>query len=152
MLLAAKLQTSFGEVDARLRDLSRKGALVECLQVPPVGSEVVFVRGATVVPARVAWAAGDRVGLEFDHMIDEQEVLVHIGKPAGRRPPAERYPPARASAPACRRDDRKIAKAWSVAVGLNLPESDGRGRAMDTFRRILVLSRPTSERPSSPAS
>jgi hypothetical protein len=124
VLLAAKLQTSFGEVEARLRDLSRKGALVECAQVPNVGSEVVFVRGETVVSARVAWAAGNRVGLEFDHMIDEHELLVHIGKPA-------KAAPAPAYVQSYRRpglghgmsaDERKVAQAWSVAVGLNLPE------------------------------
>ena len=124
VLLAAKLQTSFGEVEARLRDLSRKGALVECAQVPDVGSEVVFVRGETIVSARVAWAAGNRVGLEFDHMIDEHELLVHIGKPA-------KGPPAPAYVQSYRRpglgqgmsaDERKVAQAWSVAVGLNLPE------------------------------
>ena len=124
VLLAAKLQTSFGEVEARLRDLSRKGALVECAQVPDVGSEVIFVRGETIVAARVAWAAGNRVGLEFDHMIDEHELLVHVGKPA-------KGAPAPAYAQSYRRpglaqgmsaDDRKVAQAWSVAVGLNLPE------------------------------
>ena len=65
VLLAAKLQTPFGEIDARLRDLSRKGALVECPQVPPVGSEVVFVRGATRVRRASPGPARDRVGLEF---------------------------------------------------------------------------------------
>jgi hypothetical protein len=124
VLLAAKLQTAFGEVEARLRDLSRKGALVECAQVPDVGSEVIFVRGETIVSARVAWAADNRVGLEFDHMIDEHELLVHIGKPA-------KGPPAPAYAQSYRRpglaqgmtpDERKVAQAWSVAVGLNLPE------------------------------
>ena len=126
VLLAAKLRTTFGEVEARLRDLSRKGALVECPMSPEVGSAVEFVRGATVVSARVAWAAGNRVGLEFDHMIDENELLIHIGKPAvpAASPPSP-YPqgyrrPSLGLSPA----DRKIAKAWSVAVGLNLPESD----------------------------
>lgn len=125
VLLSAKLQTSCGEVDARLRDLSRKGALVECLEPPAAGSEVVFVRGATVVPARVVWAANDRVGLEFDHMIDEHELLVHIGKPS--KAPSPAY--AQYRRPALGRgmsvEDRKVAQAWSVAVGLNLPESDG---------------------------
>lgn len=124
VLLAAKLQTSFGEVEARLRDLSRKGALVECAQVPDTGSEVVFVRGETVVSARVAWAAGNRVGLEFDHMIDEQELLVHIGKPS-KGTGAPIYPqsyrrPGLAQGMSV--DERKVAQAWSVAVGLNLPE------------------------------
>lgn len=125
VLLSAKLKTSFGEIDARLRDLSRKGALVECLQVPPAGSEVVFVRGATEVPARVAWAANDRVGLEFDHMIDEHELLVHIGKP-DKTPVAAAYAQYRRSGlgQTMSAKDRKVARAWSVAVGLNLPESD----------------------------
>jgi len=119
VLLAAKLETASGEIDARLRDLSRKGALVECLQVPPAGSEVVFVRGATRVPARIAWAGHDRVGLEFHHMIDEHEVYVQLGK---REPKGFRRPSLPSSLNA---DERKVARAWSVAVGLNLPDSDG---------------------------
>jgi hypothetical protein len=119
VLLAAKLQTPFGEVDARLRDLSRKGALVECAKVPPVGTEVVFVRGATVVPARVVWAGEDRIGLEFHYMIDEQEVLVHITRRAQPKPESFRRPGLRETLPP---DQRKAAKAWGVAVGINLPE------------------------------
>jgi hypothetical protein len=122
VLLAAKLETDSGEIDARLRDLSRKGALVECLQVPRAGSEVVFVRGATRVPARVAWAGPDRVGLEFHHMIDEQEVLVQLGKRPPPRTESFRRPALGAGLSA---DDRKLAKAWGVAVGLTIPDSDG---------------------------
>lgn len=83
VLLAARLKTPFGEVDCRLRDLSRKGALVECATQPPVGSEVTFVRGSTIVPARVAWTAGGRIGLEFHYMIDEHELLVQLRKNTG---------------------------------------------------------------------
>ena len=119
VLLAAKLQTPFGEVDARLRDLSRKGALVECAQVPPVGTEVVFVRGATVVPARVAWAGQNRVGLEFHYMIDEQEVLVHISRRVQPRSESFRRPGLKE---ALSEDQRKVARAWGVSVGINLPE------------------------------
>jgi hypothetical protein len=126
VLLSAKLKTSFGEIDARLRDLSRKGALVECMQVPPAGSHVVFVRGTTVVPARVAWAANDRVGLEFDNMIDEHELLVHVGKPV--KPPPPPIYQQNYKRPGLGRgmsvEDRQAAQAWSVAVGLTLPESD----------------------------
>jgi hypothetical protein len=124
VLLSAKLKTSVGEVDARLRDLSRKGALLECVQVPPVGSEVVFVRGATVVPARVAWTANQRVGLEFDHMIDEHELLVHISKSGASPPPAYVQPYRRSALGRMSVEDRRVAQAWSVAVGLTLPESD----------------------------
>jgi hypothetical protein len=119
VLLAAKLQTSFGEVDARLRDLSRKGALVECAQVPEVGSEVVFVRGTTVVPARVAWAGPGRVGLEFHYMIDENEVLIQLSKRVALKPESFRRPGLKEDLSA---DERKAAQIWGVAVGLNLPD------------------------------
>jgi PilZ domain-containing protein len=119
VLLAAKLQTPFGEVEARLRDLSRKGALIECTQVPPVGTEVVFIRGTTVVPARVAWAGKDRVGLEFHYMIDEQEVLVHITRRTQPKPESFRRPGLKET---LSEDQRKVARAWGVAVGINLPE------------------------------
>jgi len=119
VLLAAKLETPFGEIDARLRDLSRKGALVECLQVPPAGTEVTFVRGKSRIPARVAWAARDRVGLEFHCMIDEQELLVQLGKPVPPKPQSYRRPGLTSGMDA---EERKLVKAWSVAVGLNLPE------------------------------
>jgi hypothetical protein len=122
VLLAAKLETDFGEVDARLRDLSQKGALVECLEVPPAGSEVVFVRGATRIPARVAWAGTNRVGLEFDYMIDEHEVLVQLGTKAQPKAESFRRPGLSTGLTA---DERKVARAWGVTVGLNIPDSDG---------------------------
>lgn len=122
VLLAARLQTPFGEVDARLRDLSRKGALVECTTQPPVGSEVVFMRGSTVVPARVAWAGGGRVGLEFVYPIDEQEVLVQLRK-GSNTGGGQRF-----RRPGLNEDlsdkERKLAETWGVTVGLSLP-SDG---------------------------
>lgn len=119
VLLTARLQTEFGEIEARLRDLSRKGALVECSQVPPVGSEVVFARGATVVAARVAWAGRDRVGLEFHHMIDEQEVLVHITRRAQPKPESFRRPALHET---LTDDERRVAHAWGLSVGISIPE------------------------------
>ena len=120
VLLAARLETDSGEIEARLRDLSQKGALVECTNVPPVGSEVVFVRGATRVPARVAWAGKGRIGLEFHHEIDEQEVFIHIGKAQQPKPVSFRRPLGSLSP-----EDRRVAQAWGVTVGLIAPESDG---------------------------
>lgn len=121
VLLAAKLKTPFGEVAARLRDLSRKGALVECTQMLPVGSEVTFVRGSTVVPARVAWAAQGRVGLEFQFMIDEQEVLVQLGRPGARVTERFRRPGLNEDTP---EEARRLAEKWGVTVGLTVPWSD----------------------------
>ena len=122
VLLAAKLKTPFGEVDCRLRDLSRKGALIECGKQPPVGSEVMFIRGTTTVPARVAWTATGRVGLEFLYMIDEQEVLVQLKKNGGGQN-GDRY--RRPGLNEVMSDqERKLAEAWGVTVGLTLPGTD----------------------------
>lgn len=121
VLLAARLKTPFGEVDARLRDLSRKGALVECAQMLPVGSEVTFIRGNTTVPARVAWAAQGRVGLEFQFMIDEQEVLVQLRRPGARVTERFRRPGLNEATP---EEARLLAEKWGVTVGLTVPWSD----------------------------
>src|SRR3546814_20344497 len=93
VLLSARLRTDAGEFDARLRDLSRKGALVECQGDLSVGDEIIFTRGQTVVPARVAWIGGNRLGIEFLQMIYESEVRVQISKPPPK--PRERFPPTR---------------------------------------------------------
>lgn len=120
VLLAAKLQTPAGEIDGRLRDLSRKGALVECTPAPPQGTEVVFVRGPLSVPARVAWAGQGRVGLEFAYMIDENDVLVQMKRVgSGQTQPRFRRPGIRESAS---EQERRLAVAWGVQVGINLPE------------------------------
>jgi hypothetical protein len=118
VLLAAKLRTKYGELDARLRDLSRKGALIECAGPLAVGDEVVFMRTSAVVPARVAWVGGSRVGLEFLRMIDENEVLVQLGRPSANAT-QQRF-----RRPALHGDlsehERKLAQMWGVAVGINV--------------------------------
>jgi hypothetical protein len=120
VLLAGRLQTPFGEYDARLRDISKMGALVECCSVPQVGSEVVFSRGQTVVPARVAWTAAGRIGLEFHYPIDENEVLVQLKKaPSGGATQRFRRPGLNEG---LQEDDLQRARAWGVSVGIALPD------------------------------
>ena len=120
VLLAAKLQTPYGEIDARLRDLSQKGALVECMPVPPQGTEVVFVRGPINVPARVAWSGEGRVGLEFHYQIDENEVLVQLKRVTNMQA-RERF-----RRPGIKEDasekERALARAWGVQVGITVPD------------------------------
>lgn len=120
VLLAARLQTTCGDVDCRLRDLSRKGALIECATQPPVGSEVTFVRGSTVVPARVAWTAAGRIGLEFLFMIDEQEVFVQLKRKTG--PVRFDGFHGKSLGKGMSDDARKLALAWGVTVGLTVPQ------------------------------
>ena len=120
VLLAARLQTPFGEVDCRLRDLSRKGALVECAKQPPVGSEVTFVRGSTVVPARVAWTGAGKIGLEFLYLIDEQELLVQLRRSSGPQSFERFRRPGLGESMSDK--ERKLAEAWGVTVGLTVPD------------------------------
>lgn len=123
VLLAATLQTNRGDLEAKLRDLSQKGALVECKETLTIDSDVVFTRGNTVVPARVAWTSGNRIGLEFQHPIDENEVLIQLGRapaPAGvtmPAPPPFRRP--RLSTDMSERD-RQLARLWGVQVGISV--------------------------------
>jgi hypothetical protein len=117
VLLAARLETPMGEVDARLRDLSQKGALVECEQRLQVGDEVVFKRGTTIVPARVAWTGAGRVGLEFNREIDEGEVLVQLGRaPSNNNQQRFRRPALHGT---LSDQERKLAQLWGVSVGIN---------------------------------
>ena len=116
VLLAAKLKTEWGELEARLRDLSQKGALVECNTPLPVGSEVVFTRGVTIVPARVAWAASGRLGLEFLRSIDESEVLVQLGRSSSV--PQQRFRRPRIGGEDLSETERKLVRSWGVAVGI----------------------------------
>jgi|SRR5687768_6122897 len=120
VLLSVKIRTEAGEVEGRLRDLSRKGALVECGTVPPVGSEVLFIRSATSVPARVAWTGGNRVGLEFAFMIDENEVLVQLGRSTAD-PNLTRFRRPRLFGEDMSEQERQLARVWAKSVGLNIP-------------------------------
>ncbi len=121
VLLSARLQTPFGEIDCRLRDLSRKGALIECSPTPSTGTEVLFIRGSIVVPARVAWSQPGRIGLEFLYMIDEADVLVQLKPNSGPNGPRFRRPGIKEHAS---EHERKLAAAWGVQVGINLPEDE----------------------------
>ena len=110
----------YDEIDARLRDLSRRGALVECQSVPPVGTELLFTRGNTSIPARVAWSGADRVGLEFAYMIDEQEVLVQLKRTScDQNQP--RFRRARLFGEAMSDHEKKLARLWGASVGIALP-------------------------------
>jgi len=120
VLIAAKVQTSEGEIEVRLRDLSRQGALIECDVPLTVDSEVTFSRGATIVPARVAWTAGKRVGLEFHYMIDENEVLVQLNRSSGEQQ-GQRFRRPRLFGEDMTEHDKKLARVWGLSVGITLP-------------------------------
>jgi len=120
VLISAKIRAPAGEIEVRLRDLSRKGALIECDVPLEVGSEVMFLRGSTIVPARVAWTAAKRVGLEFDYMIDESDVMVQLRRTSGEQQ-QQRFRRPRLYGEAMSEQDRKLARVWGLSVGIALP-------------------------------
>jgi PilZ domain len=116
VLLAAKIRTASGSDEVKLRNLSRKGALLEGLTPPAVGSELVFERGQTVAKARVAWQSDNRFGIEFLEPIEESEVLVHVGR--GAKAPSSIPEPGRVfrrsglRAAPLKSGEQKIAADW----------------------------------------
>jgi PilZ domain len=119
VLLSARLRAGYAEYEVRLRDLSQRGALVEGERVPEAGTEVVFSRGSISVPARVAWSAAARAGLEFAYTIDESEVLVQLRKTAGDQNQPRFRRPGLGEGMSAR--DKKLAQLWGVSVGIAVP-------------------------------
>ena len=125
VLIKAKVRTERGTVEVCLRNLSRNGALLEADAPPPEGAEVVFERGETIAPARVAWVSKGRFGVQFDIPIEENEVLIHIGKPqhSGEMDPrAFRRSGFRERS--LKPGERQIGEAWFRSLGSATPLGD----------------------------
>lgn len=82
-MLPASLLTAGAELEARVRDLARNGALAETHRPPAEGSEVVLVCSGIVAPATVVWVIGRRFGLEFHDPISAEAVDLLTGRRTG---------------------------------------------------------------------
>lgn len=120
VLIAARLRINGELAEVRLRNLSCNGALLESDLPPAVGSEVVFERGETISPARVAWVSNTRFGVQFDRAIEESEVLIHIG-PRQRAEAAEIKKPFRRAGfrdtPPLNPLERYVGESWFKSLG-----------------------------------
>jgi len=65
VFLSAILEGASGRAEARVRDISKTGALVESDYAPGSGEELRLVCGKISLPARVAWADRGWFGVEF---------------------------------------------------------------------------------------
>lgn len=65
VFLSAHVDAGTGPVAARIRDISRTGALLESELTPKEGETVELTCGSTVLRARVAWADRSWFGVEF---------------------------------------------------------------------------------------
>ncbi len=65
LFLVATLSFGRASTPVRVRNLSATGALVESIDVPPSGTEIVLRRGALEAVGSVAWAEKGKAGLTF---------------------------------------------------------------------------------------
>ena len=75
LIWSGSLHYDFASTPVRLRDISEKGALVECQSALPVGAEPLLDLGdAGSIFAIVTWAIGDHMGLKFREPFDLQQL------------------------------------------------------------------------------
>ena len=119
VLLAASIEVLGTTVPVKLRNLSSTGALIEGVNLPVEGSEVVFHRNDLIVRSRVAWVEGTHAGIAFYTPLQQEEVLRNIPKPRPRVQPNFRRPGL-----SCRElspEERRIAELWAVTAPLGQP-------------------------------
>ena len=66
VFLDAQVDSGSGPAAARIRDISRTGALLESPSLQQVGANVRLACGGVHLAGRVAWAEDGCFGLEFD--------------------------------------------------------------------------------------
>jgi hypothetical protein len=66
VFLSATVDSGAGPVDARIRDISSSGALVESAVEPGAGEAIRLECGRTKLDGRVAWAERGWFGVEFE--------------------------------------------------------------------------------------
>lgn len=69
----------------RVRNLSPAGALVDGPSFPPIGAEILLLRGALEAEGTVAWQAGSLAGIRFTGPIDVAEWVKKSGHPGQQR-------------------------------------------------------------------
>lgn len=127
VLFNAMIRDGGREAESRVRDLSSLGALVEIDKPPPLGSNVVFVRGTIAAVARVAWVGGNRAGLEFEHPINAKEMLAQPVMPAPKMPGKPIDPESLYRRPGVQYvklsdDERRLAHVWAAQMGLSFED------------------------------
>ena len=80
VMLSASMMTGAADIPVIIRDISSSGAQIATPVAPPVGSYVTLRRNDVCVLAKVVRRDGPRVGLEFRERIDEDSILVVVGR------------------------------------------------------------------------
>lgn len=127
VLFKARIRHSGRDSEARVRDLSPLGALIELNQAPPLDTRVLFVRGTIAAAARVAWTGGGRAGLEFDNPVNEKEMLAQPPVPEPRMPTKPIDPESLYRRPGVQfakltDEERRLAHVWAAQMGLTFQD------------------------------
>ena len=75
MFVTGTLYASGGSTPVRIRNLSRRGALVEAATLPPAGTAVRLSRGSLSVAGEIKWVTGHKGGLELASAVSAGEWL-----------------------------------------------------------------------------
>jgi hypothetical protein len=81
VLLVARLLTTSGERNVKLRDISANGAMIEGDRLPATGTDVMLRRGSLELIATIVWAKDGKAGLEFDEPLTEAELWMQVNAP-----------------------------------------------------------------------
>ena len=123
VLFKAVISVRGREFEARIRDLSSLGVLVEMDQPPALGTKVLFSRGRLSAGARVAWVGGNRAGLEFDTAVNEKALLAPGPRKAPETPEWELsnggLSTGRPRIVGISAEERRLARLWAKQMGMS---------------------------------
>ena len=92
VLMSASIELSGTSLPVKLRNLSADGALVEGINLPVEGAEVLFRKAELSLAGRIAWVEGHRAGVSFAESLCPEAVLRHVPTPRPRVQPEFRRP------------------------------------------------------------
>jgi hypothetical protein len=79
VFLSAQVDSGSGQVEARIRDISTSGALLESDLAVKSGAEIAVHCGDTEARGRVAWADRGWFGVEFDSPLTVDQLIDPFG-------------------------------------------------------------------------
>lgn len=79
VFLSAQFDAGSGPVEARIRDISGSGALLESSIEPVTGSDVEVACGEVAMNGRVVWVENGWFGVEFDRPLEMSQLVDSVG-------------------------------------------------------------------------
>lgn len=87
LFVLATLEAGGVSNDVRVRDISRKGALLQGVALPPAGARCVLMRGDIRLDGTIIWVARGKAGIRFEGHTDVAE-WINRGKTESQSAPS----------------------------------------------------------------